>query len=393
MAGRIAIVHDWLVTWGGAERVLQALVTMFPQADLFALVDFLPDAQRAQLLGKHATTSFIQSLPFAKTKYRSYLPLMPLAIEQLDLSGYDLVISSSHAVAKGVITGPGQKHLCYCHTPIRYAWDLQHQYLREAGLTNGLKSAVARIILHYIRQWDLRSVNGVDRFVSNSAYVAARVRKLYNRESAVVHPPVDIDAFQLLVEKEDFYLAASRLVPYKRIELIAAAFARMPHRRLVIIGDGPSMGRLRAIGGSNITIMGYQPLSVLRDHMQRARAFVFAAEEDFGIMPVEAQACGTPVIAFGRGGATETIIAGAADAAPTGIFFEEQTEDSLIAAIERFEQTRIDPRDCRMQAEKFAPARFEGEMRMALAGLIPSVAPPFIPEPVRETDTAKLAAD
>ena len=343
---RVAIVHEWLVAYGGSERVLKELIALFPDADLYAIVDFLSDQDRAHLLGKRAKTTFIQSMPFAKSKYRSYLPLMPLAIEQFDFSGYDLIISSSHAVAKGAITGPGQTHLCYCHTPIRYAWDLQHQYLREAGIASGVRSVIARAVLHYIRQWDLRTVTSVDRFVANSDYVAQRIRKLYGREATVIYPPVDIGAFQPVREKEDFYLAASRLVPYKRMELIASAFSRMPDRRLVIIGDGPGMARLRAISGSNITILGHQPFPVLRDHMQRARAFLFAAEEDFGITPVEAQACGTPVIAFGRGGATETISSGAGEQPATGLFFLEQTEESLIAAVHAFDHMRINPLDC-----------------------------------------------
>lgn len=366
MAGRrVAIVHEWLVTYGGSERVLKELLALFPEADLFALVDFLSDADRAQLGGRRAKTSFLQKLPFAKTKYRSMLPLMPLAVEQFDLAGYDLVLSSSHAVAKGVITGPGQVHVCYCHTPIRYAWDLQHEYLREAGMEKGLKSAVARMMLHYIRQWDLRTVVGVDRFIANSAFVAERIRKLYGRQATVIHPPVDIAAFQPRCEKEDFYLAVGRLVPYKRTDLIAAAFARMPEKRLVVIGDGPGMAGLRAVAARapNVSVLGFQGFAALRDHMQRARAFVFAAEEDFGIVPVEAQACGTPVIAYGRGGATESISAGPV---PTGVFFHTQSEDAIIAAVAAFEAVRIDPLECRRRAEQFSVARFHAQMRAFL---------------------------
>jgi glycosyltransferase involved in cell wall biosynthesis len=375
-------VHEWLVTYGGSERVLKELIALFPEADLFAVVDFLSDEDRVHLLGKRATTTFVQRLPFARRKYRAYLPLMPVAIEQLDLSGYDLVISSSHAVAKGGLTGPRQTHICYCHTPIRYAWDLQHQYLREAGLMHGMKSIFARGMLHYIRQWDLRSVSGVDCFVANSAYVAARIRKLYGRDAVVIPPPVDIEAFGLSEAKEDFYLTASRVVPYKRMELIAKAFAGMPDRRLVVIGDGPEMKRLRAAAADNITILGHQPFSVLRDYMQRARAFVFAAEEDFGIIPVEAQACGTPVIAFGRGGALETVSSGANGAPPTGIFFPEQTEEAIIAAVQAFEETSIDPRDCRRQAEQFSVARFREAMTALLERTLGRPDAPVMPVPV-----------
>jgi glycosyltransferase involved in cell wall biosynthesis len=233
---RIAIVHDWLVTYAGAEKVLEQMVACFPDADLFSLVDFLDD--RSFLRGKPVTTSFIQRLPKAREKYRSYLPLMPLAIEQLDVSAYDVVISSSHAVAKGILTGPDQVHISYVHSPIRYAWDLQHQYLQQSKLTSGPKSALARLILHYIRNWDVRTANSVDGFVANSNFIARRIKKVYQRESQVIFPPVDVEAFSLCTEKEDFYLTASRMVPYKKIDLIVEAFSQMPERKLVVIGEG-----------------------------------------------------------------------------------------------------------------------------------------------------------
>jgi len=365
---RVAIVHDWLVVWGGAEGVLRELVALFPDCDLFSVVDFLSDRDRARLFGKHAKTTFIQNLPFAKKKYRVYLPLMPLAIEQLDLSEYDLVISSSHAVAKGVITGPDQMHICYCHSPIRYAWDLQHQYLRQTGLTRGLKSLSARLILHYIRVWDMRTASGVDLFIANSAYIARRIRKLYRRDAQVVHPPVDIAMFTARLDKEDFYFTASRMVPYKRVDLIVEAFAKMPQRRLIVIGDGPEMERIRKLAKPNVTLLGFQSNEVLRDHLQRARAFVFAAEEDFGILPVEAQACGTPVIAFGKGGALETVIGldNAEGKPATGLFFGEQTVPAVIDAVERFEASHIKPADCSTWAENFSIEAF----RAAWAGIV-----------------------
>jgi glycosyltransferase involved in cell wall biosynthesis len=365
---RVAIVHDWLVVSGGGEGVLREIIAMFPDCDLFAVVDFFSDEDRAQLFGKRATTTFIQRLPFAKEKYRTYLPLMPIAIEQLDLSAYELIISSSHAVAKGVITGPDQMHICYCHSPIRYAWDLQHQYLRQAGLTRGLRSFSARLILHYIRIWDLRTGNGVDRFIANSGYIARRIHRIYRREAIVVHPPVDIEKFTARLDKEDFYFTASRMVPYKRVDLVVEAFARMPRRRLIVIGDGPEMARVRKLAAPNVTLLGFQPNAVLRDHLQRARAFVFAAEEDFGILPVEAQACGTPVIAFGKGGALETVI-GPDDArgrAQTGLFFGEQAVPAVIDAVERFEASKIEPADCRAWAENFSIEAF----RAAFGGVV-----------------------
>ena len=357
---RVAIVHDWLVVYGGAERVLRELIALFPDCDVFSVVDYISDADRAHIFGKRAHTTYIQKLPFSKTKYRSYLPLMPFAIEQLDMSAYDLVISSSYAVAKGVITGPDQLHICYCHSPIRYAWDLQHQYLRQTRLTGGLKSLLARLTLHYIRIWDTRTANGVDKFIANSSYIRRRIGKIYRRDSQVVHPPVDIAAFSFREQKEDFYLTASRMVPYKRIDLIVEAFGKMPDRRLIVIGEGPEMERVRNLAGANVTLLGYQENAVLRDHLQRARAFIFAAEEDFGILPVEAQACGTPVIAFGKGGALETVIGlGNPDGKPpTGLFFERQTVEDVVEAVGRFETSTIKPENCRAWAESFSIEAF-----------------------------------
>ncbi|WP_144143473.1 glycosyltransferase family 4 protein [Paraburkholderia sp. BCC1884] len=379
---RVAIVHDWLVTYAGAEKVLEQIVACFPDADLFSLVDFLDD--RSFLRGKPVTTSFIQKLPRARTKYRAYLPLMPLAIEQLDVSAYDVVISSSHAVAKGILTGPDQVHISYVHSPIRYAWDLQHQYLQQSKLTNGPKSAMARLILHYIRNWDIRTSNSVDGFIANSDFIARRIKKVYQREAQVIFPPVDVEAFSLCTDKEDFYLTASRMVPYKKIDLIVEAFARMPERRLVVIGDGPDMQKIRAKAGPNVEIMGYQPFKVLEDRMSRAKAFVFAAEEDFGISVVEAQACGTPVIAYGKGGALETV-RDLSETRPTGMFFDEQNAESIIAAVERFDEfgQRFSPVDCRANAEQFSAAnfreRFFGHVRASVPALRTATLPPYVP--------------
>ncbi|MEX3760523.1 glycosyltransferase family 4 protein [Paraburkholderia phenoliruptrix] len=379
---RIAIVHDWLVTYAGAEKVLEQIVACFPDADLFSLVDFLDD--RSFLRGKPVTTSFIQNLPLARSKYRTYLPLMPLAIEQLDVSAYDVVISSSHAVAKGILTGPDQVHISYVHSPIRYAWDLQHQYLQQSRLTRGLKSAMARLILHYIRNWDIRTSNSVDGFIANSEFIARRIKKVYQRDAQVIFPPVDVDAFTLCTQKDDFYLTASRMVPYKKIDLIVEAFARMPGRKLVVIGDGPDMHKIRAKAGPNVEIMGYQPFNVLKDRMSRAKAFVFAAEEDFGISVVEAQACGTPVIAYGKGGALETV-RDLSEPRPTGMFFDEQSADSIIAAVERFDDhvKRFSPLDCRANAERFSAAnfreRFFAHVRAAVPALRNATLPPYLP--------------
>jgi glycosyltransferase involved in cell wall biosynthesis len=361
---RVAIVHDWLVTYAGAERVLEQMLGVYPEADLYSLIDFVPEAERAFLGGRNVRTSFLQRLPGMRRRYRSFLGLMPLAIEQFDLSGYDLVLSSSYAVAKGVLTGPDQLHLCMCYSPMRYAWDLQHQYLRETGLDHGVKGALARWMLHRTRLWDYRTASGVDGFIAISEFIARRIWKVYRRDSTVIYPPVDVERFTPEGPRESFYVTASRIVPYKRIDLLVRSFAAMPARQLVVIGDGPEARRIRAHAAPNVRLLGEQPFAVLRDHLRRARAFVFAAEEDFGIAPLEAQACGTPVVAFGKGGALETI-RGLEDSEPTGVFFQEQSEASVIEAVELFEreQKRITAGACRNNAMRFAPDRFRRELR------------------------------
>lgn len=359
---RVAIVHEWLVDYSGSERVVEQILKIFPDADLFAQVEFLPPNLKHFIQNKSVQTSFIQNLPFAKKKYRTYLPLMPLAVEQFDLSEYDLIISSAHAVSKGVLTGPDQLHISYVHSPMRYAWDLQHQYLRESGLDKGVKGWLAKWMLHKIRIWDARTANGVDTFAANSKFIARRIRKVYGRGATVIYPPVDASAFTLREEKEDFYLTASRMVPYKKVDLIVETFSQMPGKKLVVIGDGPDFQKIRAKANQNITFLGFQPFENLRDHMQRARAFLFAAEEDFGIIPVEVQACGTPVIAYGKGGALETV-RGLDKENPTGLFFPEQTVSSIINAVNQFEQqsAKISPTVCRQNATRFSPERFRDE--------------------------------
>ncbi|MBT9515662.1 MAG: glycosyltransferase family 4 protein [Methyloversatilis discipulorum] len=369
---RVAIIHDWLTVYAGGEKVLEQMLHVWPDADLYSVVDFLRDDQRGFIRGKRACTTFIQRLPKAKDKYRSYLPLMPLAIEQHDLSGYDLVLSSSHAVAKGVLTGPDQVHVSYVHSPIRYAWDLQSQYLREAGLLSGLKSWIARSILHYIRLWDYRTANGVDQFLANSEFIARRIRKVYGRDSAVLYPPVDVDRFTVGVEKDSFYLTASRMVPYKMIPLIVEAFSRMPEKTLIVIGDGPEFGRAKAAAGSNVQLLGFQSTDVMVEYMQKARAFVFAAEEDFGITPVEAQACGTPVIAYGKGGALETVVGAEGGSSRTGVFFGAQTVEQICEAVRTFEclPIPISADACRRNAERFSVEAFRSGLRELVDGAI-----------------------
>jgi len=357
---KVAVVHEWLYVWGGAEQVLATILELFPEADLFAVVDFLNDANRAKIGGRHARTTFVQKLPWARKHLEVYLPLMPLAVEQFDLSAYDLIISSSHAVSKGVITGPDQLHLSYVYSPMRYAWDLQHQYLKLGGLDHGIRGVAARLIFHYLRLWDVRTHYGVDQFACDSAFVARRIRKCYQRDAEVIYPSVDIGRLPFAEVKEDFYLAASRLMPYKRIDLVVDAFRQMPDRRLIVIGDGPDFKALQRSAPDNVTLLGHVSDEVLHDHLARARAFIFAAQEDFGILPIEAQACGTPVLAFARGGACETV-RGPDRERPTGMFFNEQTADAIVDIIRVFERAdvRIEASACRENAERFSPSRFK----------------------------------
>lgn len=356
---KVAIVHEWLETYAGSERVVEQLLELFPDADLYAVCDFLPDSERGFLKGKRPVTSFIQRLPRAQRWFRYYLGLMPLAVEQFDLSGYDLVLSSSHAVAKGVLTGPATLHLSYVHSPMRYAWDLQHQYLRQARLDRGLKGALTRMLLARMRAWDHASAARPDVIAANSAWIAERIRKSWRRESTVVHPPVDLAGFPFVAQKGGDYVVASRMVPYKRIDLIASAFRAMPERRLIIAGDGPEMPRVReaAGGAANIVFRGRVPQAELVALLQSARAFVFAAEEDFGIGMVEAQACGTPLIAYRRGGAADIVRDG-----ETGVLFPEQTAESLAAAVARFESLAITPDSCHANAQRFSREAFRANM-------------------------------
>ena len=357
---KVAIVHDWLPLVGGAEKVLEQLLEVYPQAEIFTLFDFVSREDAPFLAGKKVHTSWLQKFPKGDKYYRNLLPLFPYAIEQFDLKAFELIISSSSAVAKGVITSPDQLHICYCHSPMRYAWDLQAHYLKHTGLSTGLRSTFIRYVLYKLRIWDVVSSNRVDSFIANSAYIAQRIKKTYRRESTVINPPVNISRFNLETNKEDFYLAASRQVPYKRIDLIVEAFKQMPDKTLIVIGDGPEHKKIKALAGPNVHILGYQSDAVMVDYMRRAKAFVFAAQEDFGILPVEAQACGTPVIAFGRGGARETILD-----KRTGLLFEEQTTASLLGAIKRFERLRdkFNSVDIQRHASNFSNERFRMEIK------------------------------
>jgi len=356
---RVALVHDWLTVNGGAEKVLAALIELYPQANLYTLVDFLPDEQRGWLKNISVQTSFIQKLPFAKSRYTHYLPLFPYAIEQFDLSNYELVISSSYCAAKGVITGPDQIHISYCHSPARYAWDLQPQYLKESGLEKGIKSVFARLFLHRFRNWDVRSSFGVGHFIANSNFIKRRIFKCYRREADVIAPPVELDRFVLNETKSDFYLAASRLVPYKRLDLVIKAFQAMPDKHLKVIGAGPEWQKLVALAKDypNIELLGAVENHTMVETMGQAKAFIFAAEEDFGIISLEAQACGTPVIAYGKGGSLETVKAGV-----SGAFFYEQTVDAIREVVQNCDLTLFNSKSVRENALRFSVDAFKSKI-------------------------------
>jgi glycosyltransferase involved in cell wall biosynthesis len=356
---KIALIQDWLTEMGGAEKVFSAIYELYPDADIFTLVYNKNILDKLNIPVQKVHASFIQHLPFARKKYRNYLPLFTGAIESFDLSSYDLIISSSYCVAKGVLTHSGQIHICYCHSPVRYAWDLYFQYLNESQLNRKtLKSLIAKSILHKLRIWDIISTNRVDCFISNSNYIRERIYRTYRREATTIYPPVSVKEFDVSENRNDFYLTCSRMVTYKKTDLIVKAFACMPDKKLVVIGIGPDMKKIKKLKTPNIEILGYQPFQVLKNYMERAKAFVFAAEEDFGIVPVEAQACGTPVIAYGKGGVLETVKEN-----ETGLFFYEQSVEAIIDAVNRFEKMNFNYNLIRKHAEQFSEERFKHEIK------------------------------
>ena len=359
---RVALVHYWLVGMRGGEKVLEQLCAMFPQADIFTHVA-VPERLSERLRAHRIETSFVARLPFATRLYQKYLPFMPRALEEIDLTGYDLVISSESGPAKGVIPPPDAAHLCYCHSPMRYLWDQYHTYRDGAGaLTRGLMPPLA----HRLRQWDVTSAARVDAFAANSSHVAARIRKYWRRESSVVHPPVAVEQFAP-GEAGDFYLWAGELAPYKRPDLAVEAFTRLG-RKLVVIGGPEKTARaLAARAGDNVTFLGPVPFAELTARMAACRALVFPGEEDFGIVPVEAMASGRPVIAFGRGGALDTVRDG-----ETGLLFHDQSVEGLVDAVERFEAAgldRLDPAPLVAHARRFDAAAFRDGIARELAAL------------------------
>ena len=345
---KTVIIHDWLVAARGGEKVLQSIAELYP-SPIYTLLK--KDSVVEELgLDKHLVkTSFIQHLPLSSKLYRNYFPLFPSAIERLNVSEYDLILSSSHAVAKGVKTHSKQLHICYCHSPMRYAWDLYDQYMESLS---GFKKIAARLGLSYLRQWDYQTVPRVNHFIANSHFIKERIKRVYGRDSDVIYPPVMTHLIGLK-EKEGFYLTVAHLVPYKKIDLIVEAFSFFPHKRLVVVGEGPEWEKIKAKSGKNVELLGYQEDGIVRDLLSRAKGFIFAAREDFGIAMVEAQAAGTPVIAYGQGGALEIVIEG-----ETGAFFQEQTVKSLAEVLNSFDKREFDPVIIKKHAEKFGTESF-----------------------------------
>ncbi len=345
---KIALIHDWLVTLGGAEKVLEEIWNLYP-SPIFTLFD-------GQIMpGKEVFSSFLQMMPGAFRHHRYYLPFFPWAIEKFKLQDFDVLLSSSHAVAKGIRTRKGQLHICYCHTPMRYAWDLEEQYTEDL---DPIRRWGAKAILRYLRGWDLSATSRVDHFIANSNFVAQRIERIYKRKATVIYPPVSTEKFYLSENKEDYYITVSRLVPYKRIDLMIEAFKALPHRKLIVVGDGPEMNRLKKMAPSNVEMKGRQSDAAVASLLSRAKGFIFAAEEDFGIAPVEAEASGTPVIAYGKGGVLESVISG-----KTGVFFQDPTANSLVEAILRFETLSFDSKQIKDHAQQFGVDRFKREFQ------------------------------
>jgi len=357
----IALVHDFFCNIGGSDAVVQALHQLFPDAPVYTLIVYDRNRDADVLRNMKLQFSFLQRIPWARRSHQPFLPLFPIAVEQFDLRGYDLIISSSHSCAKGVITPPETLHICYCHTPMRYAWDMYPEYTRRMGR---LARAITALVMHYVRLWDVLSTARVDYFIANSRFVAHRIWKYYRREATVIYPPVDTTYFMPEDRDEGYYLVVSRLTGYKRIDLAVAAFNHLG-RPLRIIGDGPEFRPLQAMAGPNITFLGYQPRATVREHLARCRALIFPGVEDFGIVPVEAQAAGRPVIAYAAGGALETVVDGV-----TGLFFREQSPAALCATVEQLEQTTFDKQLIREHTRQFDAVFFAEQMQAFIAARV-----------------------
>jgi glycosyltransferase involved in cell wall biosynthesis len=354
---RVALVHDWLTGMRGGEKVLEVLCELYPDADIFTL--FHRRGSVSPTIERHRIrTSLVQRLPLAASQYRKYLPIFPFVIEQFDLDGYDLVISCSHCVAKSVVVPGRARHLCYCFSPMRYAWDQFDAYFGPDRVGRAASRWFYRPVMARLARWDAATAARADRFVAISGHVAGRISRYYNRRSAIVYPPVDTAFYRpAVVPLENHFLIVSALVPYKRVDLAIEA-CRRAGARLRIAGDGPERGRLERLAGPGVEFLGPIADDQIRDEYRRALAVILPGEEDFGIVPVEAQACGRPVVAFGRGGALETVVDG-----ETGVFFQEPTAASLAAALERVAAMRVDEPRLRQHAERFSRERYAQEMR------------------------------
>jgi glycosyltransferase involved in cell wall biosynthesis len=357
---KVAIMHDWLLEYAGGEHVLEQLLEIYPDADIYTLCDFIPEEKRSFLQNKSTTTSFMQKLPLARTRFRHYLPLMPFAVEQFDLSRYDVVISSSCSVARAVLTHDDQVSIAYFNNTMNFAWNLYHQYLRGVGMHRGLRGLVAKAIMHYVRMWDASTANRGDHYIANSKHMSRRLARLYRRDSTVIYPPVEVNAFDLSYTKDDYYVAVTRLIPVKCNDLLVKTFNEMPDKKLIIIGDGPQMTKLKKAAGRNIGFVGVKDRREINNYLKHARALIVPSLESFGIVSVEAQACGTPVIAYGQGGSLETVIKGR-----TGIFFDRQDSECLIEAVEQFEKVKnyFDPGEIRENSRRFSKERFQAEFK------------------------------
>lgn len=355
MMMKIALVHDWLTNMGGAERVVINFTEAFPEAPIYTTI-YNPDKLDEELKNIDVRTSFLQNKRKAKTNHQRYFPFMPMAFESFDMNEYDIVLSSSSSCAKGIITNPDTMHVCYCHSPMRYGWEFYYDYANKE-ISNPIKKAMLKYFMNYMRIWDNVSSDRVDYFIANSENVAKRIWKHYRRESVVIHPPVRSSLFSINNIDDEYYLIVSRLVSYKRVDLAVEAFNELG-LPLVIIGDGPEKAKLEQKAKSNIKFLGRQPDSVIKEYYSKCRAFLFPGEEDFGITPLEAQASGRPVIAYGKGGALETVIS-----EKTGIFFDNQTVDSLKQSVEKFKTLKFDKNIIRAHAEEFDEEIFKAKIK------------------------------
>lgn len=360
----IALIHDWFISIGGAEKVTKEIYFLLNNPHIYTLISNKLILEKLNINPNNVKAIF-RDKPLIQKIYKILFPLYPILIEQIDLSTYDILISSSHFVAKGILRKSNQIHICYCHTPPRYLWDLYFTYKNSLPLTLKLPFS---IFAHYLRMWDYYSSQRVDYFIANSKYVAKRIKKFYGKDATVIYPPVDVDKFKVISNKEDYFVTASRLVKYKNVDLIVKAFTKLRNKKLIVIGEGEEMKRLKKIATKNVEFLGFVADKELEYYLSHAKAFIYAAEEDFGLLPVEAQACGTPVIAYGKGGVLESVVEN-----KTGIFYYKLTVDDIIQAINKFEKNadKFDPYTIRKNAERFSVEVFQRKFIQFLNNVSP----------------------